>query len=139
MLERNTPIKDTGTKNCLSNAKLYFWPEGCQHAHGKTSTIIKSIVHFVIAGVKLARRHCKDCRRPLHSGSSEHFIEMVGSLTGHIQSRSHLTLLCKLTLAHSLFTSLAMVLSSGATASVEGCLAFVIDLLKMVTFSPNEI
>jgi hypothetical protein len=31
-IEMNIPIKDTGTKNCLRNAKLYFWPEGCQPA-----------------------------------------------------------------------------------------------------------
>jgi hypothetical protein len=35
MLEMNILIKDMGTKNCLSNAGLYFWPKGCQPAHGQ--------------------------------------------------------------------------------------------------------
>jgi hypothetical protein len=28
LLELNITIEDTGTKNCLSNTKLYFWPDG---------------------------------------------------------------------------------------------------------------
>jgi hypothetical protein len=28
MLEMSIPNEDTGTKNLLSNTKLYFWPEG---------------------------------------------------------------------------------------------------------------
>jgi hypothetical protein len=35
LLEMNIPIEDMGTKNHLSNAKLYFWPKGCQHARGQ--------------------------------------------------------------------------------------------------------
>jgi hypothetical protein len=31
------PIEDTEIKNCLSNAKFYFWPEKCQMHVGKTS------------------------------------------------------------------------------------------------------
>jgi hypothetical protein len=31
----NIPMKDMGAKNCLSDTKLYFWPEGCQPARGQ--------------------------------------------------------------------------------------------------------